>query len=147
MTINCPHTPNSVVTAQTPNRGIAQFLQGTDTAGTYKTVYTAGTNGSKIVGLYMTNNDGSATHLVTCQVVNSAVKYGGVSLTTVSSAGYATATPAQNLLASSNWAGPPLDSDGNPYIYMVSGDTLQCTYATALTSSDFINVYVVAADF
>ena len=44
-------TANSVVTAQTPNRGVVQFLQGTDSAGTYKTLYTAGTNGSICFGL------------------------------------------------------------------------------------------------
>ena len=89
-------TPNSVVTAQTPNRGITQFLQGTDSAGTYKTVYTAGANGSKITGLFMNNNDALATHLVTCQIVNTAVKYGGAALTSVVSAGFATAVPAQS---------------------------------------------------
>lgn len=45
-------TPNSIITVQTPNRGIVQFLQGTDTAGTYKTIYTAGANGSKMTGLF-----------------------------------------------------------------------------------------------
>ena len=33
-------TPNSDVTPQTPNNGKVQFLQGTDSAGTYKTLYT-----------------------------------------------------------------------------------------------------------
>jgi hypothetical protein len=140
-------TPNSIITAQTPNRGIVQFLQGTDSAGTYKTLYTGGTNGSKLVGIYMTNNDASATHLVTCQVVNSAVKYGGASLTTVVSAGFVSGTGAQNMMSSSVWPGLPLDSDGNPFLYMVSGDTLQCTFATALTSTDVINLVAVTADF
>ena len=44
-------TPNSVVTAQTPKLAVVQFLQGTDTAGTYKTLYTGGANGSKISGM------------------------------------------------------------------------------------------------
>lgn len=140
-------TPNSVITAQTPNRGIVQFLQGTDSAGTYKTVYTAGSNGSKIVGLFSTNNDSSVTHLITCQVVNGGVKYGGVSITSVLSAGFANVTPAQNLLSPTNWAGLPTDSDGNPFLYMISGDTLQCTFATSLTSTDLINIVTVAADF
>lgn len=140
-------TVNSVVTAQTPNRGIVQFLQGTDAAGTYKTAYTAGANGSKILGLFSTNNDASATHLLTCQVVNGGVKYGGVAITSVSSAGFANATPAQNFMSSANWPGLPVESDGNPFLYMASGDTLQCTFATALTATDLINVIVVAADF
>lgn len=140
-------TPNSVVTCQTPNRGIAQFLQGTDVAGTYKTVYTASANGSKIIGLYSNNNDPSATHLLTCQIVNTAVKYGGSALTSVLSAGFASGTPAQSLMSSTVWPGIPLDSDGNPYFYMASGDTLQCTFATAITSTDLINVVAEACDF
>lgn len=140
-------TPNSVITAQTPNRGIVQFLQGTDVAGTYKTAYTAGTNGSKITGLYTNNNDGSATHLITCQIVNGGVKYGGVALTSVSNAGFASGTPAQALLSVTLWPGLPVDSDGNNFLYLVSGDTLQCTYATALTASTLINIVTIAADF
>jgi len=140
-------TPNSVVTAQTPNRGIVQFLQGTDSAGTYKTLYTAGANGSKCMGMYTTNNDGSATHLVTVQIVNATVKYGGVALTSVSSAGFANATPPQALMTAAVWPGLPVDSDGNPFLMLASGDTLQATFATSLTSTDVLNIVVTCADF
>lgn len=140
-------TANSVVTAQTPTNGKAQFLQGTDSAGTYKTVYTAGTNGSKISALWMNNNDPSATHLVTCQIINTAVKYGGVALTSVVSAGYATAVPPQNLLTQAVWTGLPTDGNGNPYLTLVSGDTLQCTFATSITASDLINVFAIGSDY
>lgn len=140
-------TANSIVTAQTPSRGIVQFLQGTDSAGTYKTLYTAGANGSRCFGMWTTNNDGSATHLVTVQVVNTSVKYGGVALTTVSNAGFANATPAQNLMSSTNWPGLPVDNAGNPYIALNNGDTIQATFATALTSSDLINIMAVCADY
>lgn len=140
-------TPNSFVSPQTPNRGIVQFLQGTDSAGTYKTLYSAGTNGSRCYGIWETNNDASATHLVTLQLVNSAVKYGGMAITTAESDGFANATPAKNLISSTNWPGLPVDQYGNPYIQLVSGDTLQATFATNLTSSDLINIVAVCADF
>lgn len=140
-------TPNSIVTAQTPNRGLVQFLQGTDSAGTYKTIYTAGANGSIVKGLFATSNDGSASHLVTCQIVNGGVKYGGVAGTVSINSGFANIAPQVNLMSPTNWVGLPLDSDGNPYFTLVSGDTLQCTYATALTSATLLNVVAVAADF
>jgi hypothetical protein len=140
-------TPNSVITAQTPTRGIVQFLQGTDAAGTYKTIYTAGSNGSKVVALYATSNDASAAHLVTCQIVNSAVKYGGTAVNVPTNSGFANATAQINMMSQTNWVGLPLDSDGNPFFYMVSGDTLQCTFATALTTSDVLNLIAVVADF
>ena len=140
-------TANSAVTAQTPTEGRVQFLQGTDSAGTYKTLYTAGANGSRCNALWSTNNDASATHLLTCELVNGAVKYGGMAITSVVSAGYTTGNPAQNLLLPTVWTGLPSDSDGNPYIQMASGTTLQCTFATAITSSDKINIEASCADF
>ena len=140
-------TPNSFVSPQTPNRGIVQFLQGTDSAGTYKTLYTGGSNGSKCFGLWETNNDASATHLITVQVVNGGVKYGGVAVTTASSDGFVNGVPPKNLMSPSNWPGLPLDSDSNPYFILASGDTLQATFATALTSTDLIDLISVCSDF
>ena len=140
-------TGNNFVTAQTPNRGIVQFLQGTDTAGTYKTLYTAGANGSRCYGGYETNNDGSATHLVTIEVVNATIKYGGVAFTTASNDGYANSTPAKAFMSSTNWPGLPIDNNSNPYLALASGDTLQATFATALTASDKISLVVVCADY
>lgn len=140
-------TPNSIVSPQTPTVGVVQFLQGTDSPGTYKTIYTAGANGSRCVALWSTNNDASATHLLTVQIVRSAVKYGGMALTTVVNAGFANAVPAQNLTTSTVWPGLPTDGSGNPFIMLASGDTLQATFATALTSTDVINVVAICADY
>lgn len=140
-------TPNSIVTPQTPSRGVVQFLQGTDSAGTYKTLYTAGSNGSKCIAIWETNNDGSATHLITVEIVNSSVKYGGVAVTTASNDGYANSTPAKNLMSTANWPGLPIDSDGNPFFFLASGDTLQATFATALTSSTKVNLVAICADY
>jgi hypothetical protein len=140
-------TPNSIVTPQTPSRGVVQFLQGTDTAGTYKTLYTAGANGSRCYGMVMNNNDASTTHLVTVQIVNAAVKYGGTALNTVLSAGFVNGTPPQPLMSSSVWPGLPVDQYGNPYVQLVSGDTIQATFGTALTTSDLIDIYASCSDF
>lgn len=140
-------TANSVVTPQTPNRGIVQFLQGTDTAGTYKTLYTAGTNGSKCIAGWENNNDASATHLITIQIVNGGVKYGGVAFNTIANDGFADAKPSRSWLSPAFWQGPALDSDGNTFIYLANGDTLQATFATAITSADLINLGVICADY
>lgn len=140
-------TANSVITPQTPNRGIVQFLQGTDVAGTYKTLYTAGSNGSKCWGMYLTSDDATA-HVITIQVTNGGIRYGGVAITTsTTTPGYANAAPAVAPMSQSNWPGLALDSDGNPYLMMISGDTLQATFATALTSSTRINLVATCADF
>lgn len=75
------------------------------------------------------------------------MKYGGVAVNVPTNSGFTNGTPPINLLSQANWPGLPLDSDGNPYLYLVSGDTLQCTYATALTTSDVLNVVFVGGDF
>ena len=148
-------TPNSAVNPQTPNVGKIQFLQGTDSAGTYKTLYVGGSNGTKITGIYLTSFDPSASHLVTIQLSSSASAhcspatscFGGMAITLPVNSGSANAAPAVNAMSSANWPGLPRDSDGNPYIYLPSASyTLEMTYATAITSG-LINGVAVAADF
>jgi len=141
-------TGNSFITPQTPNRGSTTFVQGTDSPGTYKVIYTGAANGSSCKAMFSTNNDASATHLLTVQiVVGGATKVGGMSITTVSSAGFANATPAQNIMSPANWPGLPLDSDGNPFFFLASGDTVSATFATALTATDQINIYAKCDDY
>jgi hypothetical protein len=140
-------TPNSPVFMQTPTVGKVQFVQGTDSTGTYKTLYTAGTNGARCNAMWLTTDDGTATHLVTVQVVSGGIRWGGVAALTTVSQGFVSGTPALNLLAPTLWPGLPLDSDGNPYIQLATGDTLQATYATALTAATRINLVVSCGEF
>lgn len=135
-------TANSVVTAQTPNNGKLQFT-GSSSAGTYATVYTGGTNGSKLIGLFVSNTDSTATHVVTCAVFNGGTQYASYSVTTTSPA----AGAYNNLAMLQSWVGLPVDSDGNPFMYLISGDTVQCTFATAITAAKFVDVLAIAADF
>jgi len=141
-------TANSIVTAQTPNRGIVQFLQGTDSAGTYKTLYTAGTNGSVCFGAWATNSEAATGHLVTVQVINSTVKYGGTAVTVPFGAGFATGVPPVALMSAGNWPGLALDSNGNSYVLLINGDTLSATFASAfVTSSATVNIVISCLDY
>lgn len=135
------------VFVQTPKLYLCQLLQGTDVAGTYKTIVTGAANGTKVSALWENNNDGSATHLVTVQLKRGSVLFGGAAFTTVSSEGFVNGTPAKNILSVAIWPGLAIDSDGNPYLFLESGDLLQATYATALTSSTLINLAATASDF
>lgn len=144
---NSATTPNSIVTPQTPNRGIVQFLQGTDTAGTYKTLYTAGANGSRCYAIVSTNTDTTAVHSLTVQVVNSTTKYGGANILTISNSGFTSTAEAQPMTTPAVWPGLPVDQYGNPYIQMISGDTLQATFGTALSTGTLINIYASCSDF
>lgn len=138
-------TANSIITPQTPNRGILQFLPAS-TPGVYVTAYTAGANGSKVVGISMNNSD-SATHVVTCQLVNATLQYGGVTLLSTATAGFASGTNGQAMLSSTLWPGGFTDANGNYGIILSSGDTIQCTYATAVTAAKALNILVTAMDY
>jgi hypothetical protein len=145
-------TPNSVVTPQTPNNARVQFLQGTDSFGTYKTLYTAGSNGSVCFGIETTNSEATQTHLVTIQEQISAVKYGGAVVTTVAGSGLVSGTPQEISGVpgvQGTWTSLPVDGNGNGYTQLVSGDTLVATYGTPnlATSGSVINVRAVCNDY
>src|SRR5690242_4347295 len=105
---------------QTPKLALVQFLQGIDAAGTYKTLYTGGANGSKLFSLRGVTNDSAAAHLVTLQLVRSAVLYGGFAVNIPLSSGYTAAALSVNILA--QWPGLPLDADGNPFLFLQQND-------------------------
>ena len=135
------------VFVQTPNVGVQTFIQGTDSAGTFKTVYTGGANGSKCTALMGISNDNGAAHLLTVRIVHSATNLSIVSATIPVSGTANTYGATLSLMATNVWVGLPLDSDGNPYFYLANGDTLQATFSTALTATDQINLMAVCGDF
>lgn len=146
-------TANSVVTAQTPSRGFVQFLNA-DTAGTYKVLYTGGTNGSKCTGLYIVTSD-TATHVVIVQLANVATVIGSITagrggpvVTTVASSAITTFAAPISMMTTTLWPGLPVDSDGNPYFILANNtDSIQITFATTVTSGAALNGYAVCSDF
>jgi len=146
-------TPNNIITPQTPKLGLAQFLPAS-TPGTYLTVYTAGASGSDIRSLWLDTND-TATHVVTCQIVCGAsdsgctntLKYGGITITSTAGAGSQAFALPQDMLTPAVWPGLMRDTDGNPYIRLNVTDTLQCTYATAVTASDQVDIHAIGVDY
>lgn len=152
-------TPNVSINPQTPKIVTTHFVQGTDAAGTYKTIYTGGANGSKILGIWVTTTDGTASHLVTVAMSSSTSSHCGTMATSTTCApgaavtvalnsGFAASTPAVNLLSQTNWPGLPLDSEQNPFLFLSDNtQTIELTFATALTASTKLSVTVIAADF
>lgn len=149
-------TPNSQVTCQAVIGSGVSFVQGTDVAGTYKTIFTGGTNGSKIFGVWVTTNDGSLTHLATVQQSNSTSSHcspqssclGGAAVTIPVSSGFANGAPAINMLSPTNWPGLPVDALGNPFLSLTGATlTIEATFATALTASTNINFIVQGCNY
>lgn len=144
------------VFCQTPAFTQQQFVAGVDAAGTYKTIFAGTANGSKVLGVIVTSNDGSLAHLVTVQTSTSATAHcspqsscgGGAAVTVPLSSGFATGVPAVNMFSPTNWPGLPRDSDGNPFLYLATtSQTLEATFATGLTASTQIAVQVFACAY
>lgn len=141
-------TANSAVTPQTPKNCWANFIQGTDAAGTWKTLYIAGANGSKVFGIVGVTNDGTA-HAASLRL-----NAGGttalapfVTQTVSINAGNASGTIGQALLTTTQIGGLGIDQNGNLFLALAASDTLQATYATTLGSSSTLSVFGIAADF
>lgn len=159
-------TANSVVTAQTPNRISYQFGATASctanvtpypcctgnaagcVASTNYPLYTAGTNGSVCRGVWMNSSD-NATHAITFEILSAAVttKGPGTLVTSAASGGSGTFDAPQSITSPTAWPGLPLDSDGNPYISLNSGDTLNAQFATAITAGNVINFEGQCSDY
>lgn len=139
--------PNSFITPQTPNLGLVRFVQGTDAAGTFKTAYTAGANGSKCFSSLLVHNDQTVTHQILIQVTRSAVPFIVATYTTVIGLAANINGPSVNLMATANWSGLPGDNNGNGFFELNSGDILQMTFVTALSAADIINIAVQCGDY
>lgn len=140
----------TAVFVQTPRVTPQNFVQGTDVAGTLKTLFTAGSDGSKVVAVLAATDDGSATHVITLYLTRSSVDYYLGAYTLPVSSGTSGAAANVDLLAggpSNLIIGLPRDNDGQKYLFLQSGDTLRATFATALTAGKRIDILTVAGNF
>jgi hypothetical protein len=107
---------------------------------TQKTVYTAGANGSKLTSLVGTSTDTSARD-IQISITNGGTSYllGTVSLPI--GAGTTSAIPSVNMLDPTKLVGLAYDSDNNPYIHLVSGDTLTVSAPVSITAAKTVTVH------
>lgn len=129
---------------QTLMSGVAQILPA-DTS-SLKTLYTAGTNGSKIETILVTNTDSTSAYLITLTVVISATNYIIGTVNVPLSSGNTNAAPAINILSNSNI---PLnkDSNGNPYLYLATGAILKVNSSTTVTTAKVLSFLAQGEDF
>ena len=135
---------NVPIFPQAPKNGKVQIVNADGT--TLKTVYTADTDGTKITGLIATSTDSSA------RVLEWGVENGGTffqmgCVNVPIDAGFVIGTPAVNVFNLTNNPGLPIDNDGQPYVLLISGDTLRVRVQSAVTSTETIHVVAIGADF
>lgn len=111
-----------------------------------KTGYTAGASGSKIIAIIVTSTD-TATCDIQTSITNGGTSYPLGTKTIAISAGTVAGTNAVNLLDPTNMVGLPIDSDGNPFVYLISGDTLTFESLVTVTSGKTIVIHVFGMDF
>ncbi len=140
---------NVPVFVQTPKVGLIQVSNNASSVANQVTMYTAGSNGSKIVGIIGTNTD-TINRVVTIAIVRSATNYdlGSVNLPPSSGEDPAQANVSVNILAVAKIPGLPVDNDGNRYLFLQTSDLLVAySSANALANGKVINLVTIGADF
>lgn len=137
-------TANSPITVQAPKLALVQINNGDGT--TPQTLYSCGSNGSKIVAMFAATTDTSADTLQV-SIVRSSTTYLLETVTVPLSSGNAAGTPPQPLMGPLYTPGLPVDLNNNQYLYCQSGDTLEVGATSAVTSSKIVSVWAVVGDF
>jgi hypothetical protein len=117
-----------------------------DSANTKKTVVTAGTNGTKVVGMTATSTD-TSTRVAQVWLTRSATSYLLASVSIPAASGSDGTTVGINLMGTTLWPGLPVDNDGQVYLWLQSGDTLKVSFTAQVTSAKEIDVMALSADF
>lgn len=140
-----PFTPHTVPTfPYQPQQSRIQILPADAQA--QKTIATAGGNGSKLIGLNVSSTDTVARD-VTLSLTNGGTSYPLATKTIPIGAGTVAGTPPVNLLDPAVIPGLPVDSDGNSFLFMVSGDTLTANALVTVTAAKAITLHATFSDF
>ena len=133
----------TIVTVQTPKITPAAFTN-SDSANTKKTIATAGASGSKVVAVNASSTDTSA-RVGQLWLTRSSTSYLLGSYSVPASAGSDGSTVSADLL--SLVPNLPRDNDGQKYLFLESGDTLQVSFTTQVTSAKEVDVQAIFGNF
>jgi type II secretory pathway component PulK len=137
-------TPNVFPTMlNQPLKGLTQIVNANGTS--QETVVTAGGNGSKVLNLTATSTD-TAAQTVQVSVVRSSTSYLLATTSVPASSGDAAGTAPVDLLAI--LPNTAHDQDGQPYLFLNSGDTLVVALASgSVTSGKTVSIHSDYANF
>ena len=134
-------TPTLVQTPKiTPNSWV-----NADAANTKKTICTAGSSGTKVVGISASSTD-TSNRTGQLWLTRSGTSYLIASFVVPTLAGTDGIVPAVNLMRASLLP-LPVDNDGQPYLLLVSGDTLQASFTGVVTAAKEIDIVCIHGDF
>src|ERR1700679_4281743 len=118
---------NVPIFPQTINVGVVS--QNNSSAGTAQTVFTAGSQGSKVEALGLTSTDTSARD-VTVTLYRSSTAYQIATISVPAGAGNTDTIPGIDVLRNSQCPFLSYDNNGNRILYLMSGDVIQINAAT-----------------
>ena len=124
-----------------PQNGKVQILPADASA--QKTVYTAGASGSKVTSLNAVSTDTVARD-VQVSITNAGTSYPIGTVTVPIGAGNSGTVASVNMLDITKLVGLALDSDGNPELLLISGDTLTVSALTTVTAAKAITIIAAA---
>jgi hypothetical protein len=137
-------TTSTPIFPQTIQSESVQILPATTT--TQVTLYTGGTNGSKIENIIATNTDTAAAYALTLAIVTGGTSYIIGTINVPLSSGNTTAAPAVSLINNANLP-LPKDSNGNPYIYLGSGSVLKVNSGTTVNTGKVVSITAIGGDY
>lgn len=130
---------------QTPRAYKVQIVSASGT--TAQVLAAGGPNGTKVLSIVASNTNSGAGYNVTISVLRGTTTYVLTTVNVPASSGNLASTPPVALLNLTTIPGLPVDSDGNPYIYLEPTDTLQASVSVAVTSGKAVSLETVAGDF
>jgi hypothetical protein len=136
--ISMAFTQNNLATlVRQPQNGKVQIANADGQSN--KTVYTAGANGSKVSSLIAVSSDTSDRDVQIC-INNGGTNFPLGTVKVPLGAGNSSAVASVNLLDPAKLTGLAYDSDGNPFIHLISGDVLVVVAQTTVTAAKLITV-------
>lgn len=132
------------VFVQTPKISVGS-LTNSDAANTKKTVCTAGANGTKVVSLIATSTETANARIAQIWLTRSAVSTLLGSVNIPANAGFDGIVYSVNMF--SLIAELPRDNDGQRYLFLESGDTLQYSCTTQVAAAKQVDAHCVSANF
>ena len=113
---------------------------------TAKTIFTAGANGSKVQTIEISSTD-SVNRDVQLFIKRSGTSYLLATVQVKVNAGNANNVPSTNILGSTQLPAIAVDANGNPTLFLQSGDTLTMATTTTVTSGKQLSIVSNGGDF
>lgn len=114
-------------------------------ASTVKTVFTPGANGSRVYAMGATNTDITA-RVVAISLTRSATNYLLTTINVPAASGTDGTNSTINLMKLDMWPSLSVDSEGNRYINLESGDTLSVNTTSTVGVGKTFTVTAMGAD-